>query len=352
MIENICHIGPAFYVQGGISSVLTNYKKAFDLPEENFFASYNGSFIRSLPLLLKVCLQLLLCPNKKFIGYQIHTSSYGSFFRKYLISLCLRLRGKKYIAHVHGSAFQKFCLTSSVPVRFFIRNYFKNSATIICITPDMQIFMEKYLNKPDLIFSVVPNPCPSIAAFPESLAEHKLPVKIVFSGRYGKRKGVYDLIRAFDSASFSVPVQLFLFGDGEENLVKDAVAKASKASSIFFSSWLKNEDYLNRLPSFDVLVLPSYAETFGMSLVEAMGYGIPVVSSFSGGIPYVVDNGTSGILVNAGDLKALQGALESLINSENLRLQMGKNAWKRVHDCFSSTNVLNLLEKSYSSLIK
>lgn len=352
MIENICHIGPAFYVQGGISSVLTSYKKLFNLPEENFFASYNGSFIRSLPLLLKICLKLLFCPNKKFVCYQIHTSSYGSFFRKYLISLCLRLRGKKYIAHIHGSAFQTFCLTSPLLVRFLIRNYFENSAAIICITPDMQIFMEKYLNKSNFLFSVVPNPCPSIAESPENLAEHQLPVKIVFSGRYGKRKGVYDLIGAFDSAHFSVPVQLFLFGDGEENLVKDAVAKTSKASSIFVSSWLKNDDYLNRLPSFDLLVLPSYAETFGMSLVEAMGYGIPVVSSFSGGIPYVVDNGTSGILVNAGDLKALQGALESLINSENLRLQMGKNAWKRVHDCFSSTNVLNLLEKSYSSVIK
>ncbi|MCK9181395.1 MAG: glycosyltransferase family 4 protein [Fibrobacteraceae bacterium] len=212
--------------------------------------------------------------------------------------------------------------------------------------------MEKYLGKKHPLFSVIPNPCPSIAASPADLAEHSLPVKIVFSGRYGKRKGVYDLIRAFDSARFSVPVQLFLFGDGEENSVRAAVARVSKAASISVSPWLKNDAYLQRLPEFDFLVLPSYAETFGMSLVEAMGFGLPVISTFSGGVPFVVENGRSGFLVNAGDIDALQASLEKMVNDPVLRWQMGKSAWERARDHFSSSNVLDLLEKSYSLLIK
>ena len=103
MLEKVCHIGPGFAVQGGISSVLVCYKKLFNLPEGNFIESYNGSFVRSLPVLLKVCLKLLFFPSKKFAFYLIHTSSYGSFYRKYLISRCLRF-GEKNIQPIFMAA--------------------------------------------------------------------------------------------------------------------------------------------------------------------------------------------------------------------------------------------------------
>ena len=137
MIERVCHIGPALDVQGGISSVLVSYTKLFGLPRKNFIASYNGSFVKSLPMFTLLCLKLLLCPPKAPL-VQIHTSFNGSFFRKYLISLCLRLRGKRYIAHIHGSQFKRMCSTSPSIVKCLIRSYFRHSAMVICITPDMQ----------------------------------------------------------------------------------------------------------------------------------------------------------------------------------------------------------------------
>ena len=91
MFEKVCHIGPALDVQGGISSVLVSYKNLFDLPDDKFIPSYNGSFVKSLPLLFCLCLKLLLNPPDAPY-FQIHTSFNGSFFRKFLISLCLRIR--------------------------------------------------------------------------------------------------------------------------------------------------------------------------------------------------------------------------------------------------------------------
>ena len=141
MFEKVCHIGPALDVQGGISSVLASYKKLFELPDENFMPSYNGSFIRSLPLFVCLCLKLLFCPPD-VPCFQIHTSFNGSFFRKFLISLCLRLRRKKYVVHVHGSRFIRMCETSPKFVQRFIRCYFRHSAMVVCITPDMQEFYD------------------------------------------------------------------------------------------------------------------------------------------------------------------------------------------------------------------
>lgn len=355
MINNICHIGPALYVMGGISSVLASYKKLFKLPSKNIVASYNGSFVKSLPMLAALCIKLLLCPGK-FDFYQIHTSSYGSFFRKYLISRCLRLRGKKYTAHIHGSQFTKFCSEAKPHKKKQIQDYLLHAEKIICITPDMETFLKEFLNGAGK-YVVIPNPCESLASEPIKL-ENKLdaqqngilPVQIVFSGRYGKRKGVYDLIEAFNKATFKNKTELFLFGDGEVEQVKECAAKSPKAKDIHVSGWLTHEDYLKELVKFDLLVLPSYAETFGMSLVEAMGIGLPVISTFSGGVPHVVKNGVDGYLVNAGDITALQESLEALVNNHLQRVEMGKQAWTDATTRFSGSVILEGLNKLYKEL--
>ena len=109
-------------------------------------------------------------------------------------------------------------------------------------------------------------------------------------------------------------------------------------------------DYLEMIRGYDLLALPSYSETFGMSLVEAMGQGLPVISTFSGGVPYVVRNGEDGILFEAGDLPALQNALERLVNDRALRMQMGKAAWKDCTERFAGGIVLQGLESVYAQL--
>lgn len=355
MIERVCHIGPALDVQGGISSVLVSYKKLFGLPQGNFVASYNGSFVKSLPMFALLCLKLLLCPPRApFV--QIHTSFNGSFFRKYLISLCLRLRGKKYIAHIHGSQFKKMCSTAPGPVKCFIRSYFRHSAMVICITPDMQEFLDGFVGAGVCRYAVVPNPCDTLADAPADLGRPEdAPVRILFAGRYGHRKGVYDLLDAFMAAKFDVSAELCLFGDGEVEKVKQIAARANAEfadgrKKISVSGWVSRGDYLKLIPQYDLLALPSYSETFGMSLVEAMGQGLPVVSTFSGGVPYVVRDGEDGFLVEAGDLPALQKALERLVNDSALRIRMGQTAWKDCTERFSGRIVLQGLESVYAQL--
>ena len=362
MIENVCHIGPGFAVQGGISSVLLSYKKLFGLPDEKFISSYNGSFVKSLPQFFLLCLKLLLLPPKAAF-FQIHTSYNGSFFRKYLISLSLRLRRKKYIAHIHGSQFKRMCTVSPKIVQHFIRSYFKHSAMVICITPDMQEFLDDFVGKGLCRYIVIPNPCDSLADVPVDLNRSaEMPVRILFAGRYGNRKGVYDLLSAFKKADFSTSAELCLFGDGEVEKVKQIAERDNKefasqglagcSKKIFVSDWVCRGDYLKMIPQYDLLVLPSYSETFGMSLVEAMGQGLSVISTFSGGVPYVVRDGVDGFLIHAGDIDALAQKLKALVDDRALRVQMGLAAWSGCKERFSGENILNLLERCYSELKK
>ena len=311
--------------------------------------SYNGSFVKSLPLFFCLCLKLLFCPPD-VPYFQIHTSFNGSFFRKFLISLCLRLRRKKYVVHVHGSRFIRMCETSPKLVQRFIRCYFRHSVMVVCITPDMQEFLDDFVGKGKCRYVVIPNPCSTIADVPVDLTLHEKPVKIVFSGRYGQRKGVYDLVKAFSNANFKNPVELYLFGDGEVEKLKSVVADSPKAEMIHVSDWLKHEEYLKTLVQFDLLALPSYAETFGMSLVEAMGLGIPVVAARSGGVPYVVRDGVDGFLMDAGDIQMLSKNLETLVDDTSLRVRMGHDAWMDAVKNYKSDVVLDKLENAYKGM--
>ena len=348
MIENVCQVGPALFVQGGISSVLLSYKKLFGLKDGNFLATYNGSFSRSIPLVIKTCLSILFKANKNIALYELHTANYGSFWRMFFVSLAIRLRGKKYAPHIHGSVFDQFCTNASFFGKKAIRSYFRHASKIIILSSEMEAFLRSFDPKLNN-FATVPNPGENIASQAVDLSQHSEPVKVVFSGRFGDRKGVLDLVKAFDAAVFEVPVELYLFGDGEVERVKAAVAQSKKKDLIHVSGWLQHDEYIKRLPEFDLLVLPSYAERFSMSLVEALGMGLPVISTFVGGTAEVVEDGVCGLLCNPGDIQAIARALEKIVNNKELRMQMGLAGWNRARSNFSPDVVLNKLERVYES---
>jgi 2-deoxystreptamine N-acetyl-D-glucosaminyltransferase/2-deoxystreptamine glucosyltransferase len=80
------------------------------------------------------------------------------------------------------------------------------------------------------------------------------------------------------------------------------------------------------LASLDVLVLPSAYEEMGSVLVEAMASGLPVVASAVGGIPEVVRDGETGLLVPPGDVGALAGVLDRLAADPELRARLAEGA--------------------------
>ena len=87
-----------------------------------------------------------------------------------------------------------------------------------------------------------------------------------------------------------------------------------------------------------------------MSLVEAMGLGMPVVAARSGGVPYVVRDGVDGFLVDAGDVQMLSKKLETLVDDTALRVRMGRDAWMDAVKNYRSDVVLDKLENAYEGM--
>jgi glycosyltransferase involved in cell wall biosynthesis len=344
-LEKTIHIGPIF--DGGIGSVVQGYIKLLGLPKENAWNSYKNGFVKSLPRLFAICFGILFKKQKNIVCYHIHLASNGSILRKLVIALCLKLKNKKFIIHLHGSKFQRH-YTQIILIRALAKTLLRISGAVVCITEQMKNFIEKERLKCRIF--VIPNFCETIAENPVDLENRNGEVRIVYAGRYGKRKGVYDLIESFEKAKLDVLVHLDLYGDGEVEKVKDVVKKSAKKDLIAVNGWTKHGEYIEKLPSYDFLVLPSNAEVFPMSILEAMGFGIPVISTYAGGIPEMIENGKNGILFEAGNVDILADALGRLANDRNLRIKLGRNAWVDVRERFSPEIVLEKLGCLYAVL--
>lgn len=126
--------------------------------------------------------------------------------------------------------------------------------------------------------------------------------------------------------------KLVLAGDGDQRvLVEKAIARLGLDEQITITGWLSAQQVVEAIEAARIFVLPSFAEGLPVVLMEAMARGrVPVTSRITG-IPELVDDGITGFLVTAGDVKALADALEHALNLDDARLnEMGEKGRARV----------------------
>jgi glycosyltransferase involved in cell wall biosynthesis len=103
------------------------------------------------------------------------------------------------------------------------------------------------------------------------------------------------------------------------------------------------------LKDLDIFLMPSYQESFGKVLIEAMSMKIPVIATNKGGPPEILDNGNCGILIKPACYQDISAAVISFLTDKNLKEKCIKNALKRVHTNYSLKVVLNSIEQLYLS---
>ncbi|WP_038068375.1 glycosyltransferase family 4 protein [Thermoanaerobacterium aotearoense] len=110
------------------------------------------------------------------------------------------------------------------------------------------------------------------------------------------------------------------------------------------------EDIETILEKSKVFVLPSRWEGFGLVIVEAMSKGKPIIASNVGGIPEIIKNGKTGILVEPGNELELANAIEKLLNNKKYAAYLGENAYNDAINRFSIETYVKNLRKLYMSL--
>ena len=125
----------------------------------------------------------------------------------------------------------------------------------------------------------------------------------------------------------------------------------SVMSHVTFAGSIPQQQLVNFYREADVFVFPSmWNEPFGMPIIEAMATGVPVVATRGGGIPELIIDGETGLLVERGDAKALADAIIRLLSDEELRKSMGKAARKRAIELFSWERIVENLLNQYKKI--
>jgi glycosyltransferase involved in cell wall biosynthesis len=169
--------------------------------------------------------------------------------------------------------------------------------------------------------------------------------EIVFAGgRVESYKGFHVLVeaaallreRGVDAPAFAI------CGDGHALPALRERVQALGLSNVHFLG--KRRDVPLLTSSATVSVVPSlWAEAFGLTVVEAMAAGVPVVATRTGGIPELVEPGETGLLVPPGDAAALADALQTLLARPELRARIAERALRTVHERFSMERTIESL---------
>lgn len=156
---------------------------------------------------------------------------------------------------------------------------------------------------------------------------HRKTVVIGAVSRLSVEKGIEYLVEAFAllRRRYGERVVLNIAGDGPEGASLKALAERLQVGdAIDWRGWIEHEELPSFLQGLDIFALPSTYEGFGVAAAEASAMALPIVASRVHGIPDVVLDGDTGLLVPPRDPAALAAALAKLIDDPSLRASMGR----------------------------
>ena len=193
--------------------------------------------------------------------------------------------------------------------------------------------------------TVIPNPLASVlladASAAEGLADSHT---ILYTGRLAPVKGIAHLLDAAGEVCRQAPDARFVLA-GPWQMGPKPEEWGFGTNGEVFGDGVKWKGHVSweQMPalyrSASVFVMPSWFESFGISVIEAMAFGLPVVASNAGALPEIVEDGVTGFLVPPGDARALAAAIMKLLQDPALRHRMGRAGRLRVLERYSAERV-------------
>lgn len=350
-------IGNHESVHGGITSViqqmLTHNWSSDDI-EMKFLATYRGgNTIKKIAYfsesLLKLCYRI--CFDKPDIVH-IHMSHHGSFDRANLIQRICKANKISVIIHLHGSEFEKYYLGCNSKKQNKISGFFNASDAVIVLGEKWKEFISTIATTSKV--KVFNN---SIEIPKNQICINEREVKFLFLGVLFERKGVMDLLHAIsmiykELESNEIKISFNIAGTGpEESKLKEYVQKAKIEKYVNFVGWISGEEKKRMLLNNHVLVLPSYNEGLPIAILEAISFGLPIISTNVGSIEEAVINNENGFLFTPGDVEALANSILKLFSDANLRYRMSKKSRTLAEEKFDDKKYFRRMELLYKKVL-
>ena len=263
----------------------------------------------------------LLTPKKVPLVVTYHTGSMkkGEFFKDILIFL-----------------YEHVCMLAML----------RKAKRIICSSDFVRNdFLYKYQYK-----SATVTPATNADLFKPNNSRIKTYDRLIFIAGLGfseQYKGLETLLHAMTTLVKHNPkLTLTVVGDGNmRSEYETMVERLALKNHIDFKGKLCKEDVARQYQESDILVLPTSFDSSPTVVIEAMSCGLPVVSTYVGGIPKIIKEGETGILIEPNNVEQLQKALLILLNDRNKQIEFGKNGRDRVKQKYTWKERISAYEK-------
>lgn len=284
------------------------------------------------------------------IYFQLSPTGYA-FFRDSIYILLMKIFKQKIIVHLRGKGIQKYIGENKRLNRYY-KFIFKN-LNAICLSELLTFDVEGIANKkPFIVYNGIP-----VFNYTCEKKQNK-PLNILFLSNLIKEKGVFDFIDALkiinNKDSSFIGTIVGEEADISKSELEAYIEKNNLTNTIKYIGPKYDEDKYEQYCNADIFIFPTYysVETWGGVLLEAMQFGLPVVSTFEASIPIIVDNGITGFLVNSKDPYLLSQKIQLLIDDEELRIKMGNAGKKKFFEKYTFETFENNLIHVFNTVIK
>ena len=244
-----------------------------------------------------------------------------------------------YISTIYG---EEVYLSQRYKLEFSLRNFVNNSSKSITISKaTLNSCIDIGLKKEEL--DIIPFGVDIDFYKPLKIPKDENTFQILAVGYLIERKGFEYLIKAVKEVlKVHENIQLTIVGSGPlEEKLKNIIKELNLESNAKIMKNVSDEELLHLYNLSDLFVLPSVVDSqgntegLGVVLLEAMACRLPVIGSDTGGIPDIIQDGETGLLVPEKDISGLSKAVLSLIENEDLREKLAVNGYNRVKERFS-----------------
>lgn len=280
-------------------------------------------------ILLKIFFALFkkLTLNQYKICYFTLTTTGIGFYKDFFLVILLKVFKVKTIYHLHGKGISR---RNNILDRILYSICFSNSRVII-MSKLLFYDIKKYVNRGNVY--ILPNGINNCSSGDISINRgvdglNKDPVHLLFLSNMVKSKGIFIALEAAKILKTKGYDFIFSFAgrcyDISKKEFKDKMQEFALEDRVRYLGFKAGKDKFRLFKEGDIFVYPTYNDTFPLVILEAMQFALPVVSTYEGAIPEIVDDGITGYLVPSKDTEAVVEKLEILLNNKDLRISMGK----------------------------
>ena len=173
---------------------------------------------------------------------------------------------------------------------------------------------------------------------------------LVHVSNFRKVKRVPDTVRIFHEVQKEIPSRLVLVGDGPDRSNTEQLCRElDVCNDVIFLG--KQAELVDIYSASDIFLMPSQSESFGLSALEAMSCGLPVVSSSVGGLPELQVHGETGFIAEIGDITRMARYTVDLLRDENKYRLFSEAARRRAVEKFEVDHIVPLYEEHYNRIL-